>query len=220
MGDELSTATGTAGSAEGSDQYVLRRLRAVGVFTDVHDAQLAVLAGGFAVRRVQAADVILREGDEDHELNVLAEGRLRIERTGPDDERAAARGRVRCPARRDPARADDAPVAAFRHQTMMRYRLPHGAVAVSGDLPLLPSQQVSPDVLATLEHPELRLVAERYGTPSGRRWLANCDWANLDERMTFRLFRPRQKSLELFDPPFQYEQRPAIAGDQLPSGAL
>ena len=97
-----------------------------------------------------------------------------------------------------------------------------GPSTVSGDLPLLPSQQVWPDVLATLEHPELRLVAQRYGTPSGRRWLATRDWANLDERMTFifRLFRSRQKSLELFDPPFQYEQRLAIAGDQLPSGAL
>jgi hypothetical protein len=42
------------------------------------------------------------------------------------------------------------------------------------------------------------------------------------ERMTFifRLFRSRQKSLELFDPPFQYEQRLAIAGNQLPAGAL
>ena len=36
----------------------------------------------------------------------------------------------------------------------------------------------------------------------------------------FQLFRSRQKSLELFDPPFQYEQRLAIAGDRLPSGAL
>jgi hypothetical protein len=110
----------------------------------------------------------------------------------------------------------------FATKTMMRYRLPYGAVTVSGDLPMLPTGQMWPDVLTTLEHPELRLVAERYGTASDRRWLATRDWANLDERMTFifRLFRSRQKSLELFDPPFQYEQRLAIAGDQLPSGAL
>ena len=110
----------------------------------------------------------------------------------------------------------------FATKTMMRYRLPYGAVKVSGDLPLLPSKLVWPDVLTTLEHPELRRVAEHYGNPSGRRWLATRDWADLDERMTFifRLFRSRQKSLELFDPPFQYEQRLAIAGDQLPSGAL
>ena len=110
----------------------------------------------------------------------------------------------------------------FATKTMMRYRLPYGAVTVSGDLPLLPSRQVWPDVLTVLELPELRLVAQRYGTPSGRRWLASRDWANLDERMTFifQLFRSRQKSLELFDPPFAYEQRLAIAGDQLPGGAL
>ena len=110
----------------------------------------------------------------------------------------------------------------FATKTMMRYRLPYGAVAVSGDLPLLPPREVWPDVLANLEHPELRLVAQRYGTSSGRRWLTTRDWADLDERMTFifRLFRSRQKSLELFDPPFQYEQRLAIAGDQLPHGAL
>ncbi len=110
----------------------------------------------------------------------------------------------------------------FATKTMMRYRLPYGAVAVSGDLPLLPSRQLWPDVLTNLELPELRLVAQRYGTPPSKRWLASRDWANLDERMTFifRLFRSRQKSLELFDPPFQYEQRLAIAGDQLPRGAL
>jgi CRP-like cAMP-binding protein len=110
----------------------------------------------------------------------------------------------------------------FATRTMMRYRLPYGAVTVNGDLPLLPSGQMWPDVLTTLELPELRLVAQRYGTPSGRRWLAARDWANLDERMTFifQLFRSRQKSLELFDPPFQYEQRLAIAGDRLPAGRL
>jgi CRP-like cAMP-binding protein len=105
---------------------------------------------------------------------------------------------------------------------MMRYRLPYGAVAVSGDLPRLPSRQAYPDVLTSLELPELRLVAERYGNPSRSRWLASRDWADLDERMTFifRLFRSRQKSLELFDPPFQYEQRLAIGGNQLPAGPL
>lgn len=110
----------------------------------------------------------------------------------------------------------------FATKTMMRYRLPYGAVAVSGDLPMLPSRLMWPDVLTTLELPELRLVAQHYGTASGRRRLATRDWADLDERMTFifRRFRSRQKSLELFDPPFQYEQRLAIAGDQLPSGAL
>jgi hypothetical protein len=110
----------------------------------------------------------------------------------------------------------------FATKTMMRYRLPYGAVAVSGELPPLPSRQQYPDVLTNLELPELRMAAERYGTPSGAWSFRSRDWANLDERMTFifRLFRSRQKSLELFDPPFQYEQRLAIAGDQLPAGPL
>jgi hypothetical protein len=110
----------------------------------------------------------------------------------------------------------------FATRTMMRYRLPYGELAVSGDLPRLPSREAYPDVLTSLELPELRLVEDRYGSRSGSRWIVSRDWADLDERMTFifRLFRSRQKSLELFDPPFRYEQRLAIAGNQLPAGRL
>lgn len=114
---------------------------------------------------------------------------------------------------------------AWRHlatRAIMRYRLPYGAVPVSGDLPLLPNRNTYPDVLVTLEHPELRAVVNRYGTPSGPRLFKSRDWANLDQRMQFifNLFRTRQKSLELFDPPFQYQQRLAIGSDQLPTGKL
>jgi hypothetical protein len=102
------------------------------------------------------------------------------------------------------------------------YRLPYGAVPVSGDLPLLPNRRIYPDVLATLEHPELTAVEHRYGTQSGPRLFRSRDWANLDQRMQFifNLFRTRQKSLELFDPPFLYEQRLAIGSDQLPTRRL
>lgn len=114
---------------------------------------------------------------------------------------------------------------AWRHlatRAIMRYRLPYGAVPVSGDLPLLPNRRTYPDVLVTLEHPELRAVVNRYGTPSGPQLFKSRDWANLDQRMQFifNLFRTRQKSLELFDPPFQYQQRLAIGSDQLPTGKL
>ncbi|OBB15862.1 hypothetical protein A5662_06485 [Mycobacteriaceae bacterium 1482268.1] len=113
----------------------------------------------------------------------------------------------------------------WRHlatRAVMRYRLPYGAVPVSGDLPRLPTRRIYPDVLTDLEHPELQSVARRYGTPSGPQLFKSRDWANLDQRMQFifELFRTRQKSLELFDPPFLYQQRLAIATDQLPSGAL
>jgi CRP-like cAMP-binding protein len=114
---------------------------------------------------------------------------------------------------------------AWRHfatRAMMRYRLPYGAVSVSGKLPLLPTRRTYPDVLTQLDHPELRTVADRYGKPSGPRWFNSRDWANLDQRMTFifELFRTRQKSLELFDPPFLHQQRLAIATGQLPAGTL
>jgi hypothetical protein len=36
----------------------------------------------------------------------------------------------------------------------------------------------------------------------------------------FRLFRSRQKSLELFHPSFRYGQHLTIAGDQFPTGPL
>jgi hypothetical protein len=114
---------------------------------------------------------------------------------------------------------------AWRHlatRAVMHYRLPYGALPVSGDLPRLPTRRTYPDVLADLDHPELETVVHRYGTQSGPRLFKSRDWANLDQRMQFifELFRTRQKSLELFDPPFLYQQRLAIATDQLPNGAL
>jgi CRP-like cAMP-binding protein len=114
---------------------------------------------------------------------------------------------------------------AWRHlatRAVMRYRLPYGAVPVSGDLPRLPTRRTYPDVLSTLDHPELQTIAHEYGTPTGSRLFKSRDWANLDQRMQFifELFRTRQKSLELFDPPFLHQQRLAIATDQLPTGAL
>ena len=89
-------------------------------------------------------------------------------------------------------------------------------------MPLLPNHRTYPDVLATLEHPELQVVAHRYGTQSGPRLFKSRDWANLHQRMQFifNLFRTRQKSLELFDPPFLYQQRLAIGSDLVPTGRL
>ena len=121
--------------------------------------------------------------------------------------------------------ARDSIMRAWRHfatRAVMRYRLPYGAVPVSGDLPMLPTRRTYPDVLSNLDHPELQIVVHRYDTLSGPQWFKSRDWANLEQRMQFifELFRTRQKSLELFDPPFLYQQRLAIATDQLPTGAL
>jgi CRP-like cAMP-binding protein len=123
------------------------------------------------------------------------------------------------------AAAREPMMRAWRHfatRAVMRYRLPYGAVSVSGELPLLPTRRTYPDVLTNLDHPELRTVVHRFGTASGPQWFKSRDWANLDQRMTFifNLFRTRQRSLELFDPPFLHQQRLAIATDQLPTGSL
>ena len=123
------------------------------------------------------------------------------------------------------AAAREPMLQAWRHfatRAIMRYRLPYGSVSVSGHLPLLPTRRTHPDVLTDLDHPELRSVEHRYGIASGPRWFQSRDWANLDQRMTFifNLFRTRQKSLELFDPPFLHQQRLAIATDRLPTGVL
>jgi hypothetical protein len=55
-----------------------------------------------------------------------------------------------------------------------------------------------------------------------RRRTRAADWGDLSDRMRFivNLFRSRQKSLELFDQPFLYEQRQEMAANRVPRGAL
>ena len=102
---------------------------------------------------------------------------------------------------------------------LMRIRLPYGDLRLGDDLPDLPARRRFPDMLVTLERPELAALFAQCdrGLPSRA-----IDWSDLDDRMRYiaNFFRSRQKSLELFEPPFLYEQQAAIAVGRVPEGPL
>ena len=105
---------------------------------------------------------------------------------------------------------------------VMTIRLPYGELRLGTAVPELATATRFPDVLQTLEHPELvRVVAAYDGSGAGRRPRA-VDWGVLEDRMRFivDLFRSRQRSLELFAPPFLYEQLLEIAAGRVPAGEL
>jgi len=107
----------------------------------------------------------------------------------------------------------------------MTLRLPYGDVRLGRDVPHLPKERRLPDMLHQLEHPELVRVIRELESDNlaiefdGRR---ASDWGNLGDRMSFiiDLFRSRQKSLELFDQPFLYEQRLELDANRIPTGHL
>jgi CRP-like cAMP-binding protein len=106
---------------------------------------------------------------------------------------------------------------------VMQIRLPYGNVRLGTDLPLLPGERLFPDMLQTIEHPELIRFLKRFELdPDSMRGSRAGDWGNLDDRMRFilTLFRTRQKSLELFAEPFLFEQRLAMSADAVPEGQL
>jgi CRP-like cAMP-binding protein len=107
--------------------------------------------------------------------------------------------------------------------SMMQIRLPYGNVRLGTDMPLLPGQRLFPDTLQTVEHPELIRFLKRFEVdPESVKGSHANDWGDLDDRMRFilTLFRTRQKSLELFDEPFLFEQRLAMTADVVPEGWL
>lgn len=102
---------------------------------------------------------------------------------------------------------------------LMRIRLPYGDLRLGDDLPELPARRRFPDLLTTLEHPDLAALFARFdrGLPSRA-----IDWSDLDDRMRYiaNFFRSRQKSLEIFEPPFLYEQQASISEGKVPAGPL
>ncbi len=104
-------------------------------------------------------------------------------------------------------------------QRLMRMRLPDVALALGEDVPRYDAQRAYPPMLETLEHPELRALFEQLtaGSPSRAR-----DWTVLGDRMRFiaTLFRSRQKSLQLFEPPYVEGQLAEIRTRRIPAGAL
>ena len=101
----------------------------------------------------------------------------------------------------------------------MRIRLPYGDLRLGDDLPELPARRRFPDLLATLELPELAATFARFDRGLPTRAI---DWSDLDDRMRYiaNFFRSRQKSLEIFEPPFLFEQQSAILEGKVPDGPL
>ena len=110
-------------------------------------------------------------------------------------------------------------VRAFLTRRLMRMRLPDVTLDLGGDVPPYSERSQFPPGLETLEHPELRALYKSFtaGAPSAAR-----DWTSLADRMRYisTLFRTRQKSLQLFEPPYLDEQRADIAARRVPAGRL
>jgi hypothetical protein len=108
-------------------------------------------------------------------------------------------------------------------RSMMTLRLPYGDLRLGADVPELPQARMYADMLQTLEDPQVVRVVEKYdGSQRPPRATRAVDWGELDDRMRFivNLFRSRQKSLELFDQPFLYEQRREMDANRVPLGEL
>jgi CRP-like cAMP-binding protein len=108
-------------------------------------------------------------------------------------------------------------------RSLMTIRLPYGDLRLGANVPELPNARMYADMLQALEHPELVSLVRQFALTTEKRRLSRAaDWGNLDDRMRFivNLFRSRQKSLELFDQPFLYEQRLVMAADRVPDGEL
>lgn len=110
-------------------------------------------------------------------------------------------------------------VRVFLTRRLMRMRLPDVTLDLGGDVPPYSERSRFPPGLETVEHPELRALYESFtaGAPSAAR-----DWTSLADRMRYisTLFRTRQKSLQLFEPPYLDEQRADIAARRVPAGRL
>lgn len=113
----------------------------------------------------------------------------------------------------------EAQVRRLLTQRMMRMRLPDVTLALGEDVPRYDAARAYPPMLETLEHPELAQLFDRLtaGAPSRAR-----DWSVLGDRMRYiaTLFRSRQKSLQLFEPPYLEPQLAEIRGRRVPGGAL
>jgi CRP-like cAMP-binding protein len=103
---------------------------------------------------------------------------------------------------------------------VMTLRLPDGALRLGASVAER-SESTFPEVLQTLEHPELVRLVAAFDAGGGGAERAT-DWGLLEDRMRFivNLFRSRQRSPELFAQPFLYEQLLEIAAGRVPAGRL
>lgn len=107
-------------------------------------------------------------------------------------------------------------------RSLMTLRLPYGDLRLGADVPELPHARMYADMLQTLDDSQVVRIVEKYDGRQNRRHTRAADWGELDDRMRFivNLFRSRQKSLELFDQPFLYEQRLEMDANRVPLGEL
>lgn len=112
-----------------------------------------------------------------------------------------------------------AQLRALLTQRLMRMHLPDVSLELGEDVPGWRKGARFHPTLDTLEHPELRTMYDQLtaGAPSRAR-----DWTRLDDRMRYiaTLFRTRQKSLQLFEPPYLETQRAELTSRRVPQGVL
>lgn len=102
---------------------------------------------------------------------------------------------------------------------LMRMRLPDANLGLGSAVPTWREGQPFPQGLEALEVPELRALYDELtrGATS-----AAADWTKLDDRMRYicTLFRTRQKSLQLFEPPYFELQQADLVARRVPTGPL
>jgi hypothetical protein len=103
--------------------------------------------------------------------------------------------------------------------SFIRLGLPGRSPKLDGDLRPLPGQSLNPPELQKINNVQLRQLLEQYGAlDDTNQDSGDIDWANLDQRMRFilKLFRSRQRDLQLFSQPFTEEQCTAISRGKIP----
>jgi hypothetical protein len=108
-------------------------------------------------------------------------------------------------------------------RAFMTLQLAGGEIHLGKDLRPNAGEPLFPPALRTIEHAPLQqLLAFYHADGAGSAGSAAVDWADIPERMQFilTLFRSRQQDAKLFDPPFSFDQRKALAAGQVPSGRL
>lgn len=115
------------------------------------------------------------------------------------------------------------PMREMATRLLMRLRLPRGDMRLGRDVPAVHRRSMFPDVLRTLHNAELvALVAKLDNDVDTCVGSYASDWASLEQRMNFivDLFRTRQRSLDLFESPFEYDQRLQMEAERIPHGRL
>lgn len=111
--------------------------------------------------------------------------------------------------------------ATIATHTMMVITVPAGNLALNQDVRSPAGYAKFPQELATIEHPRLRELVQRWDRHLDTlRGSAATDWASLADRMSFIIdfFRSHQQNPNLFTPPFTPTQVAHIHAGRVPAG--